>query len=276
MAGESVRAQALPLGSAVRLCGGGGGGSRAGCCARRLRGPNVPKATGCAPFGRWGWGEGREGNSPSAVGGHGDTGTEGYGDVGVLGYGVMGTWGCRARGCEDAGRRDTGMWGAEHEDGGTQNTGMRDVSPSCALPPSSHHTADPLGSAPPPPPSPFSPPRGGSAGSGPARRRWWPWGQRHLVTATRDTRAPVARTDAASAWLCAGSHVYAGVHMDARPRRMRSRAISTRMHTHAGRTHTHTHTRMHSPGRATAPALEIYSPEPFGTAAAAREVRCKR
>ena len=167
MAGESVRAQALPLGSAVRLCGGGGGGSRAGCCARRLRGPNVPKATGCAPFGRWGWGEGREGNSPSAVGGHGDTGTEGYGDVGVLGYWVMGTWGCRARGCEDAGRRDTGMWGAEHEDGGTQNTGMRDVSPSCALPPSSHHTADPLGSAPPPPPPP---PRGRRDPRVPSRR----------------------------------------------------------------------------------------------------------
>lgn len=76
--------------------------------------------------------------------------------------------------------------------------------------------------------------------------------------------------------LCGLTRVRGGAHgctptQDAQPCNKHTHAHPCRTHTH-----THTHTRMHSPGRATAPALEIYSPEPFGTAAAAREVRCKR
>lgn len=43
MAGESVRAQALPLGSAVRLCGGAGGGAGQGAAPGACVAPTSPK-----------------------------------------------------------------------------------------------------------------------------------------------------------------------------------------------------------------------------------------
>lgn len=194
--------------------GGAGQGAAPGACVA----PTSPKPPAVPHLGGGDGMRAGRGTAPAPRGGHGDTG---------IGEGGAGMWGCWDVGMQSTGVRGCGMEG--HGDAGRRTQGCGTQSPSCALPPSSHRRPprlSPLGS----PLSLPPPPRGGSAGSGPARRRRWPWGQRHLVTTARD------------AWLCAGSHAITSVNTDTQARGMHSHARSARRHPHAGCTHAHTRT----------------------------------
>lgn len=148
----------------------------------------------------------------------------------MQGCGGAGTWGCRARGCEDAGWKDTGMRGAERGDGGRQNTGMRDAEPqlrAAAFITPQTPPAQPPGF----PPLPSTPPPGWQRGVGPS-----------TAAAVAVGTATSGDNGAGRVALCGltrdheREHGHAGTR-DAQPCKERTQAPARRMHT---RTHTHT------------------------------------